>query len=41
MGENRFSRDAAYVTLKRLSIAWPTLEATDMGDLISFLNDRK
>ena len=32
---------AMRVHAERLGIAWPTLEATDMGDLISFLNDRR
>ena len=32
---------AMRVHADRLGIAWPTLEAGDMGDLISFLNDRK
>jgi len=30
---------AMRVRTERLGVAWPTLEATDLGDLISFLND--
>jgi mono/diheme cytochrome c family protein len=32
---------AMRVRTERLGIAWPTLEATDVGDLISFLNERR